>query len=129
MAGHGVSRTMKDPYETVFDRHKTSVDQSPGRGAACREGDALAAGAWRAPAGGHVSADGIVSARGGTRAPEERRPCLKHGHDRLCWFSRSDLSLTPEACTSPGESPRARWSSHIVCKASFPLHGIDARIH
>jgi hypothetical protein len=34
MAGHGVSRTMKDPYETVFDRHKTSVDQSPGRGAA-----------------------------------------------------------------------------------------------
>jgi hypothetical protein len=66
MAGHGVLRTMKDPYETVFDRHKTPVDQSPGRVAAVRAGDALAAGAWRAPAGGHASADGVVCARVGT---------------------------------------------------------------
>jgi len=60
MAGHGVSRPMKDPYETVFDRHKTPVDQSTGRVAARRAGDALAAGPRRAPA------DGVVRARVGT---------------------------------------------------------------
>ena len=30
---------------------------------------------------------------------------------------------------SPGACPRARWSSHIVCKARVPLHGRDLRIH